>query len=333
MAIRTLLARMLLDAGGIDILRCYWARPLAEPLVYVLFGHGVSGASGPGLDVNALAKVLEYLRRVFEIRSLEECLYALQRPAPRRRPLLALSFDDGYADNLYHLLPVLQAHNAPATIFVTAGLIGSNQRLWPSEVRRCLARTQVAELRVSFLPEPMVMEGVEDRVALAAKVVALMKRAPIRQAEAVAELRQALEVAEEPALEEERLLTLAELQELAADPLITIGGHTMLHPILSSLPYEEACEEIEQGRQRLAEITGETPTLFAYPNGQRGDYTAEIVQFLRDTGWQAAVTTQAGAATPDSDLMQLPRLPLGQGPVAPLAWALAKATRAQARRK
>ncbi len=330
MAIRTWLAGMAVDVGVVDTLRRHWARRLGDPAAYILFGHGVSRARGKGLCVEALAEMLEYLGRVFDVRSLQECVEALERRTSLRRPLLALTFDDGYADNLYHLLPVLKAHGTPATIFVTAGLIDSKQRLWPSEVRRCLAQTQAAELRVSFLPEPMAIGGAEDRVALAAKVVSLMKRAPIRQAEAVAELRQALDVAEEPAGEEERLLTQEELQELARDPLITIGGHTMLHPVLSSLPHKEACQEIEQGRQRLTEMTGERPTLFAYPNGQPGDYTGEIVQFLRDTGWQAAVTTQAGVATAASDVMQLPRLPLGQGPAARLAWALAKATREQA---
>jgi peptidoglycan/xylan/chitin deacetylase (PgdA/CDA1 family) len=328
---KSALQEMALRCGVVDAWRRRGELGRGGSGVYLLFGHGVGEAGAPGLNAVVLASLLQYLTRRFAIVPLGRGVEGLGHGEADGRPALALTFDDGYANNLHNLLPVLRAHQAPATVFVTSGLVGTQARVWPSEVRRCLAETEVREAQVSFLEEPIIIDADTDRGKLADRMVQRMKRAQLMQPEAAAELRQALRVPEKPCAEAERMLTHDELQTLAGDPLITIGAHTVSHPILASLSFEQARQEIEAGRQALAAAIGYEPVLFAYPNGQSRDFTPEIAEHLRSTGWQAAVTTEPGIATTSSDPMRLPRLPLGKGPVASLAWGLAKAARAEAR--
>jgi hypothetical protein len=89
---------------------------------------------------------------------------------------------------------------------------------------------------------------------------------------------------------------------------IDVGAHTVKHPILKDLSDSEARHEIESSRDWIANVTGRQPLLFAYPNGKPGrDYDQRDVKLVQELGFQAAVSTEWGCATPHSPLFELPR--------------------------
>ena len=103
------------------------------------------------------------------------------------------------------------------------------------------------------------------------------------------------------------MLTPQQVQRLHAAGM-TIGGHTVTHPILTRLETAQARREIVEGRERLEELIGERVDLFAYPCGKPGrDYSPDHVAMVRSCGFKAAVSTAWGSAGRGSDLWQLPR--------------------------
>ncbi len=89
---------------------------------------------------------------------------------------------------------------------------------------------------------------------------------------------------------------------------MTIGGHTVNHPILTRLAQNEAKREIVSGKALLESLIGARLSLFAYPNGKPGkDYGPEHVAMVRQAGFSAAVSTAWGAARSASDIFQLAR--------------------------
>jgi peptidoglycan/xylan/chitin deacetylase (PgdA/CDA1 family) len=92
------------------------------------------------------------------------------------------------------------------------------------------------------------------------------------------------------------------------DAGLEIGAHTVNHPILASVSAAEAWREISESKRDLEQTLGRAVTLFAYPNGKPGkDYAVEHVRMVREAGYVAAVSTAHGAASPQSDTLQLPR--------------------------
>jgi peptidoglycan/xylan/chitin deacetylase (PgdA/CDA1 family) len=81
-----------------------------------------------------------------------------------------------------------------------------------------------------------------------------------------------------------------DIQALAASGW-EIGAHTLSHPDMASLDYEQCRAEIEGSRRRLETIVGSPVDTFAYPFGL---YGAEAVRAVRDAGMRAAVTTGSG---------------------------------------
>jgi len=97
---------------------------------------------------------------------------------------------------------------------------------------------------------------------------------------------------------------VCELREMG----MQVGAHTVSHPILRTLPREEARREIEVSKQVLEGLLGANVDLFAYPNGKPGeDYGPESVELVREAGFKAAVSTQWGVSTQRTDVFQLRR--------------------------
>jgi peptidoglycan/xylan/chitin deacetylase (PgdA/CDA1 family) len=103
------------------------------------------------------------------------------------------------------------------------------------------------------------------------------------------------------------MLSSSQLRELTAAGM-SIGAHTVTHPILATLSSEEARREIAQGRDALESIIGRRVAHFAYPNGRpESDYDDDSVDIVRELGFDSAVSTAWGAARSSTDRFQLPR--------------------------
>src|SRR5262249_7277637 len=104
------------------------------------------------------------------------------------------------------------------------------------------------------------------------------------------------------------MMTDAQVQTLHGAG-IKIGAHTMTHPILTRVDAQTALREMTDSRRRLEEITGAPVRSFAYPNGRpHQDYDRSHVRHAREAGFDLALTTAWGAATIDSDMLQIPRV-------------------------
>ena len=103
------------------------------------------------------------------------------------------------------------------------------------------------------------------------------------------------------------LCTWDELRKLAADPLVTIGGHTCTHPILAQVSKHVAQAEITEGRAILQNNLQLPVNFFCYPNGRTTDFTAEHVKLVQDAGFDCAVTTVEDLCAKGSDPYRLRR--------------------------
>jgi peptidoglycan/xylan/chitin deacetylase (PgdA/CDA1 family) len=120
-------------------------------------------------------------------------------------------------------------------------------------------------------------------------------------------------------------MTVDELRELAADPLIAVGAHTESHPILALAPEPVQRDEVQGSRARLASWLDRPVRAFAYPNGRPGiDYDARTVAAVRDAGFTMAFTTAPGCFGAAGSPLECPRMVVVDGMSAPnLAHALA----------
>jgi peptidoglycan/xylan/chitin deacetylase (PgdA/CDA1 family) len=220
---------------------------------------------------------------------------------------MAITFDDGYADNHDVALPVLRKHGLTATFFVATGFLDGG-RMWNDSVIEALRRCPRARLDLSGTVAASMgaLELGDDasrRKAVEVALGAIKYLGPEQRARWV----EAIVARAGVKLPDDLMMTSDQVRALHREGM-SIGGHTVTHPILRGMPQDRVHAEIEDGRRELKGILGCPIDLFAYPNGRPGvDYDESTVQVLRELGLKVAVTTEWRAAVPGDDPLLLPR--------------------------
>lgn len=287
----------------------------AAPRLSILIFHRVLPAPDPMfpdlVDAARFDALVRLLARAFTVMPVGEGaahLAAGTLPAGA----LAITFDDGYADNAEIALPILRRHGVRATFFVSTGFLDGG-RMFNDSVIECVraARSDTADLEElglgrRSLATPQERRRVVDELLPKVKYLGFEDRERF-----IETLARRLGTGRLPDDLMMRSTQVGELHRAGME----IGGHTVRHPILRVLPDDEAEREIAAGRERLQELIGAPVHVFAYPNGRPlQDYDARHVSIVRRLGFRAAVSTAAGTATAASDPFQLPRFtPWDQG--------------------
>ena len=240
---------------------------------------------------------------------LAEHLLGLRR-IPKRA--VVLTFDDGYADNLHTVKPLLERYGIPATVFVVSGYVGEEKELFQETLNRVLLLSprvpsslvlDIAGVRHTW----EVPERAQARGAIYSELKSLLTDKPDHVRRALAEdLIQWVGLDATP-LPEYRMLDEHELSLLGAQELVEIGAHTVTHPLLSSLHPDRQLEEIRGSRDQLESILGRGVTKFSYPFGYHGDYDDASIRAVQRAGYELACSNFAGLVHRWTDRWQVPR--------------------------
>jgi peptidoglycan/xylan/chitin deacetylase (PgdA/CDA1 family) len=282
-----------------------------------------------GVSSAHFAQHLGVLNTIANPVSLRDLLSARSDRELPPRPV-CITFDDGYADNLYAARPALQAYRVPATVYVTTGYLDVPENLWWDELAKLIldpaSRQEELSLSVNgrrydytFPPEAGEPGGLDPHAKWraweaapgprqSAYVViyeALLKLSNTEREQALEQLRGgATRYADR---RQHRCLTANELRELASGDTVEIGAHTLTHPVLAQLPLDQQEQEIGGGKRRLEEIIGKDVTSFAYPYGKKHHYNRQTVEAVRAEGFACACSNFGGLVTRSSDRFALPR--------------------------
>lgn len=258
-------------------------------------------------DADQFDSICRWMRAWFDVLPLPEAVRRLQ---DRSLPAGAacITFDDGYADNYDVASPILHRHGLPATVFVATGYLDGGRMFNDSiieSVRRAAAPT--LDLRDTHWGNIGLFDlsSIDSRRSSFATLLRVVKPWPVKDRIAFcADLQRRAGVAELP---RDLMMSGLQVQNLHRAG-ITIGAHTVTHPILAELSEDAALNEMTLGRAELQSLTNSPIGLFAYPNGRPDlDYRADTVDLVRRAGFDAAVSTAWGVATPETDRFQLPR--------------------------
>lgn len=136
------------------------------------------------------------------------------------RTSVAVTFDDGYADNLYNAMPVLERFEIPATLFITTGAIDHDSEFWWDELERIMSS--------AVHPDPVGTNALDSRWQSLVRMPPDLREATLDEMAGAAGTGRS-------ARPSHRVLSAEELVTLAGNDLIDIGAHSVTHTALSVL--------------------------------------------------------------------------------------------------
>lgn len=273
----------------------------------ILIYHRVFQTADPLLPNEVTAEQFRWqmrlISRYFNVLPLEEAVCRLRDGSLPARSA-CITFDDGYADNAEVALPILRETGVPATFFIATGYIDGG-RMWNDTVIEAIRKIPegVLDLTQQGL-ETYHLDGVEGRIKAITQLLSALKHKSPGERNMRADH---IATFAENDLPDNLMMTSNQVKQLHSAGM-TIGAHTVTHPILACMGEQEAYREIEDGRRQLEDLTGEKVELFAYPNGRPvTDYLPEHLEMVRGLGFKAAVSTVWGVSTRRTRMWELPR--------------------------
>ncbi|MEE9355068.1 MAG: polysaccharide deacetylase family protein [Methylococcaceae bacterium] len=216
---------------------------------------------------------------------------------------VCVTFDDGYADNVEVALPILQKWKVPATFFISTGFI-ENGLMWNDTIAETIRQLKGRELDLTFCGlERFEIATKSQRYSVLKKILTTIRYFPLERRNEVASTIASLA----DTLPRDLMMTKSQVKKISVSGM-ELGGHTVTHPILTTLTPDLAREEIGQGKEQLEAIIGEKVRYFAFPTGKPiQDYSLDHIKMLRTLGFEAAVSTKWGVSNSESNIWQLPR--------------------------
>lgn len=285
----------------------------AAVLLYHRIASLVPDTHGLCTPADEFHRQMELLREEYVPLDLCE-LAELARIGRIPRGAVAVTFDDGYLDNLTVASDILTGLGIPATFFVNTEDVTVEHEPWWDTLERIL---------LSDLPLPPVLKitgrasvrsiptaGPGERDAAIMTLHGVLLHAGLDERERIVEEVVRWSGTTLPARMSHRLMTDIEILKLARRPKQTIGAHTTHNLLLSAHPLEVQREEVTRNRVDLERILGHRVATFSYPYG---DLTAETVQVVRDASFEVAVTVEPALVRAGTDPLLTPRLEVKPG--------------------
>ena len=241
------------------------------------------------MPTSKFAEQIEFLSENHEVVSMDGLVDYLESEPDRdsNKFVVAVTFDDGYKDNLTHALPILEQYNIPATIYITTRFPEGDTWMWWNEIWDYLDKNDALE--VNDLNEGRTIRTPRQKIKCFNKLFDwILNLSYEKQKKYVETITKSVARKQYSNL----CLNWEEIKILDQHPLVTIGAHTNSHPNLKKLTEQEAFAEMSHSKNLLEEKLKHSVEHFAYPFGTHNEADVREFELASRCGFRTAVTTR-----------------------------------------
>lgn len=302
---------LIYQSGAVALPRLLGAGPAAA---VVLRYHSVAENPDYCSPTNVVSphlfdRQMAYLARRYRVVPLDEVIDALAAGTPPHG-VVAITFDDGYLDNYEIAFPILKRHGLTATFYVATGSVIDRRGFWVGWLQRAVNRIEdprrLARMTMEILDaETPVSLTPEDAFMWLASAADRMGGSGRRAFLARIERGLSADPLDRPS---DFMMAPPHLLTMAREGM-TIGAHSVTHPILASLEDDEAAAELDRAKRTLDDLLDQDVRHMAYPNGPGvpANFTDATARLAARSGYASASTSLRGPVETGDDPFRLRR--------------------------
>lgn len=223
----------------------------------------------------------------------------------------AITFDDGFENNLSIAAPILEELNLPATFYITTDFIENGTMSWTDKAEYALEQTNTTRnITLPWEEKERPIQTAEDKINLMKTIRQYVFEDETRDPHDIVKwLYDTLEVKMVETTDDplDKKLSWEQIKDMHENPLFIIGGHTHTHPIMSGLSPKDLNAEIDTSLNLLKTKAGIDTCHYAYPQGQAHHYSQNVIDALKKRDILCCPTAIDGINTTQTDLFHLRR--------------------------
>jgi peptidoglycan/xylan/chitin deacetylase (PgdA/CDA1 family) len=286
------------------------------PVVILMYHHVIDG-NVRCIEKNACTHryiddfhdEIKLLSKWYEVISIDELMDCLDSEENIEKPKVVVTFDDGYRDNYNNAFPILKKYNVPASIYLVSGVIDTEKELWLERIETLLIHTSKVSIDNMDLldAESVDISTLAKKKDINIRLSRILKRMEVESREAAVKSLEKYLLPDGYLQPSRKMLSWQEVREMMEHD-VTIGAHTVSHPILSQISSADAESEISNSKTQIEKRIGQRVGHFALPNGGMKDFSPDVIRHIQNAGFSSNVTTLSGKVGKSTDRFKMPRI-------------------------
>jgi peptidoglycan/xylan/chitin deacetylase (PgdA/CDA1 family) len=272
--------------------------------------HEVRNYTRKHLPAAEFRTMLEAVGRVGRAMSMDEVLRTCHSGEPFPKGAFAITFDDGFENNLTVARPILNQIGIPATVYVTSRFIDENGMSWIDRIEYAMEVVRGGRLRFPWSEEEFSFATAAEKIAILSDIRAHVKSTPELDVDAfVSDIFRQLDLEEIRASNDQldKKMSWSQVRDWCSDGFL-VGGHSHTHAILSFLSPSRLKSEIDISLAMMNEKAGIVTPHYSYPEGLAHCYSEDVIQILKDRGITCCPTAIDGINQAGADPFHLRRV-------------------------
>jgi peptidoglycan/xylan/chitin deacetylase (PgdA/CDA1 family) len=260
-------------------------------------------------NFSAQVKLLKQKYNLLEVDAFAEMIEK-KKKIPKNAVLI--TFDDGYADNFYEALPILENNNAQALFYITTSNLDTKNEFWWDVLERVF-------LLGSDLPEQLSINhnwriltfatrNKIERTKAYELLHPIVKECKTTTRDSLMEYILKWANLSREGRNSHRIMTSEEVKKFARSKSVIIGAHTETHPKLSIYSHQEQYQEISLSKYKLEKLINKPIEHFSYPFGTKEDYNEDAIRVVRDLGFKMVCANYHGQVHRWHSKFEIPRI-------------------------
>ena len=274
--------------------------------------YQVRNYTGKHIELSLFEKCIEMLSKHGTPLTMDEVLENCKTKDQFPPKSFAITFDDGFENNISAALPILEKYDVPATIYLTTRFVDENGMSWIDRIERAVEETEYKSIVFELNSKNYQIGSIKEKIIFLSEVRKVVKSMPDCNPDKIADSicdvlfpNMKIDSGMGPL---DKKLTWSDIRLYSRHPLIQFGGHSHTHPILSFLSSRELDFEIKQSLSLLSEKAEISPTHYSYPEGLEHCYSDYVIERLKANGVECCPTAIEGRNPSGMDPFELRRV-------------------------